>query len=156
MAARGGVGYVAASTAGKQEIMSDDISTIERVYRRYFAEFQTLNARAILPYFHSPCMFMSRDGVFGLQTGAQLESFFERMLHNLVAQGYARSELQDLQIKLLTPNLAAVNIRGARYQASGALLESLSGLYTMCKSADGTWRIAVVTMVDSEHPIQLS
>jgi hypothetical protein len=127
---------------------------IERTYRAYFTVFQMGNPRAITPYYHTPSVFLSSEGTYVLPNVHEAEQFFGKLLYGLRGRGYARSVLTDVQVKLLSEELALVNARGERYTRDGALLERLSALYTMRK-AEGTWRIATATMYDPERPLQL-
>jgi hypothetical protein len=135
--------------------VSSEIETIERTYRAYFTVFQMANPRAITPYYHLPCMFISPEGTYALGSAQEAEHFLERLLYALRSRGYARSVLEDVQVKQLSEELALVNMRGSRYKTDRELLERLHGIYTMRKQ-DGVWRIVVATMFDSNYTLELS
>jgi hypothetical protein len=58
--------------------VSSEIETIERTYRAHFSVFQTASPRAITPYYHVPCMFISPAGTHGFGSAQEAEHFFER------------------------------------------------------------------------------
>jgi ketosteroid isomerase-like protein len=144
-----------ARTGNSEAAVSSEVETIERTYRAYFTVFQMANPRAITPYYHVPCMFISPAGTFAFGDAQEAEQFFERLLYSLRARGYVRSVLEDVQVKQLSEELALVNTRGARYKSDRELLERLHGVYTMRKQ-DGVWRIVVATMFDSNYALELA
>lgn len=135
--------------------MSSEVELIERTYRAYFTVFQQGNPRALIPYFHTPSVFLSPGGTFVLSSVNEAEQFFSRLMYNLRSRGYARSVLTCVQVKLVSAELALLNARGERYRRDGELLERLSALYTLRK-VETTWRIATTTMCDPALPIELS
>ena len=133
--------------------MSSETDQIERTYRAYFTVFQLGDPRAITPYYHLPSLFLSPSGVHALTNLRDAEQFFDRLIYGLRARGYARSVLNQVQVKQLTEDTALVNVRGERFKRDGELLEPIAALYTMRK-ADGTWRIASATMYDPERTLE--
>jgi ketosteroid isomerase-like protein len=133
---------------------TSDRALIERTYLAYFTVFQMGNPRAVTPYYHTPSVFLSAQGMFVLPTTHELEQFLGQFMHALRARGHARSVLTDIQVKQLSEQLALVNVRGERYRRDGELLEQVTALYTL-RQVGGSWRIAAVTMYDPEHPLQL-
>lgn len=134
--------------------MPSEIEVIERTYRAYFTVFQMGNPRAILPYYHTPSLFLSSAGTSVLGNAQEAEQFFERLIYALRGQGYARSVLTGLQVRLLADDLALVNARGERFTREGKLAAHMIELYTM-RQTEGTWRIATATMYDPERALEL-
>lgn len=135
--------------------MASENELIERTYRAYFTVFQMGNPRAITPYYHAPCVFISAEGTFMLPNVQEAEQFFGQMIYNLRKRGYARSVLTKVQVTQLSDELALVHARGERFQSDGELLEKLNALYTFRKVED-TWRIATATMCDPERAFELT
>jgi ketosteroid isomerase-like protein len=135
--------------------MSNEAELIERTYRAYFTVFQMGDPRALMPYFHVPSVFLSAAGTYALNNLRETEQFFDRLFYALRTRGYARSVLNHVQVKLIADDMALVNARAERFQRDGELLENISALYTMRK-AEGTWRIAVVTMYEPARALELA
>jgi hypothetical protein len=134
--------------------MSSEAELIERTYRAYFTVFQIGDPRAITPYFHTPSLFISAAGTHALNNVREAESFFDRLIYGLRTRGYARSELNHVQVKLLADDLSLVNARADRFTRTGDLLERISALYTLRKHV-GTWRIVTVTMYEPDRSLEL-
>jgi hypothetical protein len=60
--------------------MAGDENTIAQTYSNYVQAFQTLDRRAVLPYCHVPCMFVSPQGVRIMETPSEVESLFNRVM----------------------------------------------------------------------------
>jgi hypothetical protein len=69
--------------------MAGDENTIAQTHSNYVQAFQTLDRRAVLPYCHVPCMFVSPQGVRIMETPSEVESLFNRVIEGLKARGCA-------------------------------------------------------------------
>ncbi len=123
--------------------MTDDEQAILTTYADYITAFQTLDPQAVLPWYHLPCLFQSARGLQLLATAADLEALFARMMADLKARSYARTELTEIQVKQLNASGALLTIRGVRVAASGAEIERIGASYVLHKTA-GTWQFALV------------
>ena len=129
--------------------MADDAETIERAYKEYFEAFQTLDPRAVVPYFHVPALALTSRGTIALTSAAEVEAFFVRMMGRLKGLGYARSTITDLHITRLSDSVALLSIRGARFRADGTRLEEIGATYTLHKTGAG-WKMAVLVLHDPD------
>src|SRR4030042_687825 len=115
---------------------------IARLYTEYVQAFQTLNARAILPYYHVPSMMISSQEVIVMATSAEVEAYFARIMGRLKARGYARTEIKELHMKQMSDGTALLGGNLVRYKTDGEELGRLGATYTLRKT-DGGWKIAV-------------
>lgn len=129
--------------------MAEEKQLIIQTYKQYFEAFQALDPRAIVSYYHVPCVSISSGGVLVMTTGADVEAMFTRMMERLKRLGYARSELTDLRVTQLSDTIALLGIRGARYKEDGSVLEPLGATYTLRKT-EGGWKMAVLTLHDPD------
>jgi hypothetical protein len=77
-----------------------------------------------------------------LPTHAGVERFFEPLIGDLRNQGYASTELTELEETRLSDTLAIVTGRGIWRKADGAELRRFGAVYILRKTNDA-WRIAV-------------
>ena len=61
-------------------------------FQRYAEAFARLDARAIVSFFNEPALLISQQGIVALSSGADVERFFGRLMADLRADGYAKSE----------------------------------------------------------------
>ena len=127
--------------------MARDEKTIAQTFTDYIQTFQTLTPKAIVPYFHTPCMLISAPGVVVLTNPSDIEMLVGRRMGDLKARGYGRSELTDIQISQISETAACVSVNRVRYKTDGQELERLGETYTLRKS-DGAWKIVVATIHD--------
>lgn len=134
--------------------MTDDKQAILNIYADYVAAFQTLDPRAVLPWYHLPCLLQSARGLLVLATAADLEALFAPMMADLKARSYARTELTALQVKQLNARGALLTIRGVRIATSGAELERIGASYLLHKAA-GAWQFALLAVQDADVEVKL-
>ncbi len=80
----------------------DDEAAVSRVLTDYVSAFGTLDVRAILPYYHEPCLLVGPQGIAALPTRAAMVAAFTPMMEGLRARGYGRSELSMPHVKRLS------------------------------------------------------
>ena len=129
--------------------MLGEEEAISQTFTNYTQAFQTLDPRAVLPYFHVPCMFIPPQGVRVLATAADVEALLTQVMKGLKARSYARSELMDLHVKQMSGNTALVSVSRARYTPDGRELERLGETYTL-RRTEGGWKIVVAMIHDPD------
>jgi ketosteroid isomerase-like protein len=129
--------------------MLGEEEAITQTFTNYTQAFQTLDPRAALSYFHIPCMFIPSQGVRVLATAADVEALLTQVMEGLKARGYARSELTDFCVKLMSGNTALVSVSRARYAPDGRELERLGETYTL-RRTEGGWKIVVAMIHDPD------
>src|SRR5262245_2924863 len=122
--------------------MTPEEEAITQTFNNYTQTFQRLDPRAVLPYFHVPCMFIPTQGVRVLATAADVEALLTQVMEGLKARSYARSELTELHVKRMSENTALVSVSRVRYKSDGQELERLGETYTL-RRTEGGWKIAV-------------
>jgi limonene-1,2-epoxide hydrolase len=119
------------------------------MYRAYFNAFQTLDPRAVLPYFHVPGMLLSPRGVSVITTDAELEAMWARVMNDLRRRDYGRSTLTDLRVEPLSDTIALLSVRVTRYRTHGTELERIGVTYTLLRVGEA-WKIVLTTIHDPD------
>ena len=122
-----------------------DHAEAAEAFRQYARAFEQLDPAAVVPYFNQPAILVSPQGVVGLATAAEVEQFFRRVMGELRAQGYARSEFPALTERRLGADLAVVSGVGSWKKATGEELRRFGLTYTLCRT-DKTWRIVLAAI----------
>lgn len=133
--------------------MDSDEASIRKTYADYLAAFHTLDAGSVAPFYETPCLFVSDRGVVSMSKGADVETLFSELIEGLKSRNYARSEVSDLRVRLLSDHLALVSGLAVRFDTSGAELERTNATYTLRKTEDG-WKF--VTVIAHERGVVLS
>jgi ketosteroid isomerase-like protein len=133
--------------------MAREEEAITQTFTNYTQTFQTLDPRAVLPYFHFPCMFIPPQGVRVLATAADVEALLTQVMESLKARSYARSELTELHVKQMSGNTALVSVSRIRYATDGRELERVGETYTL-RRTEGGWKIAVAMIHDPDSVLR--
>jgi len=113
---------------------------VEAVLRAYEEAWSRHDAHAIAGFYHEPAMRVSPGGPIVRQNRAAQEAFFAGLLTGLVKQGYARSEWETLQVRLLDENTAIASGVVVRRRDDGSVFQRQGVTYTLWRDAQ-TWRI---------------
>jgi hypothetical protein len=127
-----------------------DEAALSQLLTDYYYAFGTLDAEAVLPYFHTPGLFIGPAGTFGVPSTEVLSAMFGAIMDDLRARGYARSELSLHQIKMLSRTAACASGTVTRYKADGQELEHAGLTYLFYKSSDG-WGITAILLHDPDQ-----
>jgi ketosteroid isomerase-like protein len=133
--------------------MAREEEAITQTFTNYTQTFQALDPRAVLPYFHFPCMFIPPQGVRVLATAADVEALLTQVMESLKARSYARSELTELHVKQMSGNTALVSVSRIRYATDGRELERVGETYTL-RRTEGGWKIAVAMIHDPDSVLR--
>jgi ketosteroid isomerase-like protein len=120
--------------------MAPEEDAITQTFSSYMQTFQRLDPRAILAYFHIPCVFIPPQGMRVMATAADVEAVLTQVMEGLKARRYARSELTELHVKQMSGNAALVSVGRVRYATDARELERLGETYTMRRTEDG-WKM---------------
>jgi ketosteroid isomerase-like protein len=77
-----------------------DKTAAAKVLTDYYRAFSTLDAQAVLPYFHEPSQLVSPAGVVSTPTRAAVAAVFQPTMDALRARGFAKAELNNLHLKV--------------------------------------------------------
>jgi hypothetical protein len=115
----------------------------------YYADFSTLNIRAILPYFHEPALLVGPLGVIPLPTPAALVPILSPVMEDLQRRQYSQSKLKLQQLKLLSETSALAVGIAIRLKTDGQELERAGVTYLLHKAENG-WKFAVFVLHDAD------
>ena len=118
-------------------------------FRQYAAVFERLDPSAVVPYFNQPAMLISPQGMVSLATATDVEQFFGRLMTDLRAQAYAKSEFPRLTDHFLSPDLAIVSGIGVWRKTTGEELRRFGLTYTLCRKPQ-SWKIVLAVIHDPE------
>jgi len=113
----------------------------------YYAAFNTLEAHAVLPYFHEPTLLIGPQGVFAAPTHEVLTPVVATLIDSFRARGFGRSELRVERAERLSAGTSLVTGVAIRYKVDGQELERVGVTYVL-QSADTRWKIAVLIVHD--------
>ena len=65
------------------KLADDDTAAVTQVLTDYYTAFSTLDAQAVLPYFHEPSQLVSPGGVVPTPTRAAVAAAFQRVIDGL-------------------------------------------------------------------------
>jgi hypothetical protein len=129
-----------------------DEAAISQLLADYYSAFSTLDAEAVLPYFHTPGLFIGPAGTFGVPSTEVLSPMMGAIMDDLRARGYARSELSLHQIKMLSSTAACAGGTVTRYKTDGLELEHAGLTYLFYRSSGG-WRITAILLHDPDRSL---
>lgn len=121
-----------------------------QAFLSYTRAFQTLDPRAVAPHFHEPALQVTPDGARVLADAAAVEQAYRRVMADLPARGYVRTDFSGLNERRLGKELAQVNGIGEWKTASDETLMRFGMTYTLRRSGAG-WRI-VAGMIHDPVP----
>src|SRR5262245_46967197 len=121
-------------------------------FRRYAEAFQTLDPSAIALHFYEPALMLTPDEVVALPNGAAVEQMYKRVMADLPARGYARTEFSGLAERRLSQDVSIVTGVGVWRKASGEELQRFGLTYTL-RRAGPRWRIVVGAIHEPDENI---
>jgi len=127
--------------------MTTATATITQAFERYVDTFQSLDPKATRRHVHVPAVVLDTRGPIVLSTEADAEAFLTRVMRDLAARGYTRSEITESYVHVLGETTALVSVNRIRYASAGREMDRLGETYTLLKTGDD-WKIvvAVATM----------
>jgi ketosteroid isomerase-like protein len=123
----------------------NDTSGAVAAFRLYARAFQALDAGAAAQHFHEPALLITPETTVALPTVAAIEQTYARLMADLPARGYARTEFSPLTERRLGDDLALVSGSAAWKNASGEDLMRF-GMTYMLRRTGQTWRIVVAAI----------
>ncbi len=130
-------------------LADDDKAAVARVLTDYYRAFSTLDAQAVGPYFHEPSQLISPAGVMPAPTRTGVTAAFQPVMDALRARGFARSELINLRLKLLSAATVIAGGVAVRLKADGQELERAGVVYVLQKTNAG-WQFATVALHEAD------
>jgi ketosteroid isomerase-like protein len=135
------------------KLADDDNAAVTRVLTDYYSAFSTLEAQAVLPYFHEPSQLISPAGVVPTPTRADVAAAFQPVMEGLRSRHFARSELTNLHLKRLSVNTVIAGGVAVRRKTNGQELERAGVVYLLQRTSAG-WQIATVAIHDADDALR--
>ena len=135
-------------------LTDDGKAAVAQVLTDYYRAFSTLDAQAVLPYFHEPSQLVSPAGVVPTPTRAAVAAAFQPVMEALRARGFAKAELINLHLKRLSAATVIAGGVGVRRKTDGEELERAGVVYLMQKTNAG-WQIATIVIHDADDALGL-
>ena len=118
-----------------------DASTeVSATLQAYEAAWGRHDAAGIASFYYEPAMRVSRGGPVVRPTRADQEAFFAGLVRGLTERGYARSEWEAVEVRLLDAQTAIASGVTVRYKSDGSVMERLGVTYWL-RETDAGWRI---------------
>lgn len=146
-------GGVEGRRMGENAVRHDEDSVLA-VLRGVEAAFSDADLPRYLSFFHSPFLIMAPAGVIAPSSEDEALTLLRPQLENLRARGYARSELNQATVKLLSATTALATVEWIRFKADNQELERLGATYAFFKNERG-WKIAMVTVYPPTTLVEL-
>jgi len=135
------------------KLANDERAAVTKALTDYYRAFSTLDAQAVLPYFHEPSQLVSPAGVVPTPTRAAVAAAFQPIMDGLRARRFAKSELINLHLKRLSTSTVIAGGVAVRLKTDGHELERAGVVYLMQKATAG-WQIATVVIHDAEKVLR--
>jgi hypothetical protein len=119
----------------------------------YYRAFSTLDAQAVLPYFHEPSQLVSPAAVVPTPTRASVAAAFQPVMDGLRSRGFAKSELINLHLKRLSANTVIVGGVAVRWKTDGQELERAGVVYLLHRTST-RWQFATVVIHDAQDALR--
>ena len=109
---------------------------------RYTKAFQSLDPKAVAAYFNEPALMITPKGVNALPNTAAVEQAYARIMAELPAQGYARTEFSQIAERRLGDDLTMLTGSGSWVDTSGKKFMPFGMTYTLRRTGQ-SWRIVI-------------
>ena len=86
--------------------MTTATATITRAFERYVDTFQSLDPKATLRHLHVPSLILDARGPHVLSSEGEAEAFLTTVMRDLAERGYARSEIAESHVHVLSETTA--------------------------------------------------
>lgn len=116
--------------------------------RAYVKAFETLDPEVVLPFYHSPCMFVAPFGVSLAADAEAARRTASALIEHARSQGYRRTEMSQLQQKTLASNLVSLSGVFVRFGAGDHEIGRFGFSYVLRDDGTG-WRIVVAVAHDA-------
>jgi hypothetical protein len=114
----------------------------------YVRAFEALRAEDVVRFYARPCTFIRSDGIWVVQDEATALVLAAHLIEHAKSQGYRRTEVTEVTMRTLAPELAELGGVFVRYDASDAEIARFGFTYIVRGGSDG-WRIVVAVAHDA-------
>jgi ketosteroid isomerase-like protein len=138
--------------------MNSEKEIIIQTYREYVKAFQTLEAKAILHFFHTPFISIAAREVRVMGTLPEIETSFAQNMNILRENQYARTDIVEIYARQMSKGLALVSVVLERYTSDGKQIggpgKTYCYTYTLRKM-EADWKIVVAMAHDQEAVLKM-
>lgn len=121
--------------------MTDDP---ESAFHAYLRAFETLDPEAALPFYQIPVLFIAPQGTFRARDTDTARALLSQFMGQLRSQSYRRTEVVDLTVHELAPDLASCTGTFVRFNMADEEIARVGFTYTLRHA--GSWKIAVAVV----------
>ena len=117
----------------------------------YTKAFQALDAKAVATHFAEPAMMITPQGVSALPNAAAVEQAYARIMAELPAQRYARTDFSEVQERRLGDDLTLLTGSGTWVDTAGKPFMPFGMTYALRRMGQ-KWRIvmAIIHSADAK------
>lgn len=142
---------IASATAAR----ADDAKTaITITLRDYVAAFSSKDMTRILPFFDEPVVLITAGGAKVMPTHAEVDALLTGLLAKLKDRGFDHAEWPQMNVKMLSDNLAICSALVVRYKTGGEEMERFGATFMLRRVGDA-WKITMQSVHDAGTVIDL-
>jgi hypothetical protein len=119
-------------------------------FRSYTRAFQSLDPKWVARFFHEPALMVTPKGIEALPDAAAVERAYGRIMAELPAQRYARTDFTRIEERRLGDDLSEITGGGTWVDVAGRTFMPFGMTYTMRRGPSG-WRI-VTALIHGADP----
>ena len=134
--------------------MNDLEQEVDQLFDDYFRDFSNLDLKAIVAYFHLPCVFIVPDDVLVFSTAAEVEEFWAPRFEAMGAADFDHTERHEASIQVLNDHTAMASSLAVRFKKDGTELERRGAAFVVRKTDDG-WKIVTVIHHSPDNVIHM-
>jgi len=154
-------GFIAAAANAQQALqptmpaaeLAQIKTDVKAAMAGYIASFNRKDAKAIAEgSSSSPSVTMGANGV-AAETLDQVAARYAGNIANLEKTGWARSEISDPAVCVLSATAALADVQLTRWKTDGSVLSRGATVYILNKAKDGKWRIVTLIGHDAAKSV---
>ncbi len=127
---------------------------VDQLFIDYFRDFSNLDLKAIVSYFHLPCVFIVPNDVLVFSTAAEVEEFWTPRFEAMKAADFGHTERHEASIQMLNDHTAMASSLAVRFKKNGTKLERRGAAFAVRKTDEG-WKIVTVIHHSPENVIRM-
>ena len=128
---------------------------VDQLFDDYFRDFSNLDLKAIVSYFHLPCVFIVPNDVLVFSTAAEVEAFWAPRFADMKALDFDHTERHEASIQGLNDHTAMASSLAVRFKKDGTELERRGAAFAVRKTDEG-WKIVTVIHHSPENVIRMN
>ncbi len=134
--------------------MTDIEREVDQLFIDYFRDFSNLDLKAIVSYFHLPCMFVVPNDILVFSTTAEVEGFWVPRFEAMKAADFGHTERHEASIQVLNDHTAMASSLAVRFKKDGTQLERRGAAFAVRKTGEG-WKIVTVIHHSPDNVIHM-